>query len=86
MNESDENRGVFDVNPMEQSTATFTVEINYAEVCRLCMSSMQTQYEGTATETTVFGIHEDSIQFCDLVMALANVKVSLILDSLSYRG
>lgn len=75
MNEPDDKKGVFDVNTVDQETTTFVVEVNYAEVCRLCMG---TEPGGSSTPTTVFAIYEDSTQFRHLAMALANVKVSSI--------
>lgn len=75
MNEADEKEGVFDLNTVDQGTTAFVGEVNYAEVCRLCMG---TESGGASTATTVFAIYEDSSQYRHLAMALANVKVSSI--------
>lgn len=78
MNESNKKNGDFDVNTEEQTVATIIFEVDYGEVCRLCMSKTHKDSEDKSAPTTVFSIHEDSIQFCDLAMALTSVKVSSI--------
>lgn len=65
MNESDEKLE-------EQTVVTNIFQVDYGEVCRLCMSTTRND----STSTTMFDIHEDSIQFCDLAMAFTSVKVS----------
>lgn len=76
MEESVKKKGVFDVNTVDQSTTTFIVRVDYAEVCRLCMHTIGTGMEVASAVTTVFTIYEDSVQFGHIAMALANVQVS----------
>lgn len=78
MEESDEKKGVFDLNTIDQLTTTFIVGVDYAEVCRLCMQTIGTGMEDASAVTTVFTIYKDSLQFGHIAMNLANVKVSSI--------
>lgn len=75
MNEPDEKKGISDVRTDEQTVTTIIFEVDYGEVCRLCMCTPRI---GSKDTSTVFTFYEDSIQFCDLAMALTSVKVSPI--------
>lgn len=51
--------------------------INYVDVCRLCLGSIELRPE-IVEVTTVFSIFEDLLQYCHLAMTLANIKVKQI--------
>lgn len=84
MNESVEENGVFDVNTIKQATTAIIVDVDYAEVCRLCMSTIRTGLKDTSAAATMFTIYDDSIQFGHIAMALANVKVSSNRSHITY--
>lgn len=77
MEEPEGKTGVFDVTSDQSATVISAIDVNYEDMCRLCMSIVQTSQDDTLAVTTFFTIYEDVLQYYHLAMALlANLKVN----------